>query len=335
MRVLLVSTDVLPTPPERYGGNERVVDLLARVLVEAGHTVGVVALDAPAAEAPYTRFPIPMGTDPVAHFAPDWWDQWDIVHDHGWRLVSWRLARQRPDRTWYMTWHGPRIDDAVGWFPAVPPNLRIAGLTPSHALSLQAVLGVPVAVTPNAVDLRQYPLYPGARTLPPLVLARLDPAKGQHLAMALAQAAGMDLLLAGNEHLGPDGRFSQAIITHADGRRVTWLGDIGGGRKLWFLSQTTAVLWPVWGYEEPFGLGVVEALAVGTPVLALAHGGLGDLLGWRSPLVFPSLSALAAALQRWPVTRSRLPDPVTLRSLAGQWSPRRMQRAYEALWAAG
>ena len=335
MRILLISTDALPTPPPRYGGNERVVALLATALGRAGHAVTVVARDDSPEGDGYTVARLPAGTDPLTAWPDAWWRQWDVVHDHGWRLVSWRLAARHPDRRWWMTWHGPRIDDVVGWFPPVPPNLRIAGLTPSHALALAASLDVPVAVTPNAVDLGAYPLQAGPRSLPPLVLARIDPAKGQHLARWLARQAGRDLLLAGTEHLGPDPAYVQALLTRADGHRVEWLGDLGDEAKRWYLSQTQAVLWPAWGYEEPFGLGVLEALAVGTPVLALARGGIPDLLGRNSPMIRTSLADLADALHQWDRTLRALPDPRACRGIAGQWSVRRMLAAYETFWAAG
>ena len=43
MKILLTADPEIPVPPQGYGGIERIVDSLARVLREWGHTVGLIA----------------------------------------------------------------------------------------------------------------------------------------------------------------------------------------------------------------------------------------------------------------------------------------------------
>jgi glycosyltransferase involved in cell wall biosynthesis len=61
-------------------------------------------------------------------------------------------------------------------------------------------------------------------------------------------------------------------------------------------SAAAAVVTPRW--EEPFGLVVAEALAVGTPVAAFARGGVPEILDERTGVLAPpgDVEALASAI---------------------------------------
>jgi glycosyltransferase involved in cell wall biosynthesis len=85
---------------------------------------------------------------------------------------------------------------------------------------------------------------------------------------------------------------------------------------------------------EAFGRTVVEALAVGRPVLGWAHGGVGELLAARQPqgAVAPfdrlALAATAATLLARPPT-----PPVTIQSVTSPHDLRAMQEATLAVYA--
>ena len=67
------------------------------------------------------------------------------------------------------------------------------------------------------------------------------------------------------------------ILPHIDGDRVVYVGEVHGEAKLDLLSRAQALLFPV-QWEEPFGLVMVEALACGTPVVALRRGAVPEVL---------------------------------------------------------
>jgi len=58
---------------------------------------------------------------------------------------------------------------------------------------------------------------------------------------------------------------------------VEFVGELAGRDKDTFLGGAAALLFPIC-WPEPFGLVMAEALACGTPVLALDHGSVPEVL---------------------------------------------------------
>lgn len=58
---------------------------------------------------------------------------------------------------------------------------------------------------------------------------------------------------------------------------ITYAGNLGGKAKLKFISNAKALLFPV-PWEEPFGMAVIEALACGTPVVAMNRGAMSEII---------------------------------------------------------
>ncbi|KAL3095222.1 hypothetical protein niasHT_020373 [Heterodera trifolii] len=62
---------------------------------------------------------------------------------------------------------------------------------------------------------------------------------------------------------------------HAD--LIEYVGEIGPEQRNDFLGNATAFLFtPKW--DEPFGLGMIEAMATGTPVIAIQRGAVGEIV---------------------------------------------------------
>jgi glycosyltransferase involved in cell wall biosynthesis len=69
-----------------------------------------------------------------------------------------------------------------------------------------------------------------------------------------------------------------------DGRQIEYIGEADMAIKNELLSQARALLFPI-QWEEPFGLVMIEAMACGTPVLALPGGAVEEVVqngtnGW-------------------------------------------------------
>lgn len=148
------------------------------------------------------------------------------------------------------------------------------------------------------------PLAVGATTrhLPPkedhaLVLGRLTPGKGQHIAIRVAREVGMPLVLAGpvgpfhdresleralatdqTTTLNPDVRYwCEEIAPHVDGRSVRWVGTVHGEERERLLATAAAALFPII-WSEPGGTAVTEALALGCPVVGFRRACLPELV---------------------------------------------------------
>jgi glycosyltransferase involved in cell wall biosynthesis len=134
---------------------------------------------------------------------------------------------------------------------------------------------------------------PGPR--PVLAFAgRLTAQKDLGVALAaLRELDGVRLLIAGD---GPE----RARLEAAAGERVEFLGPLPRAEVLGLLrAADAAILTSAW---ENFPHGVVEALAVGTPVIATRTGGVAEVVtdGENGLLVEPGdAGAFAAAVRRY------------------------------------
>jgi glycosyltransferase involved in cell wall biosynthesis len=152
-----------------------------------------------------------------------------------------------------------------------------------------------------------------------LVLARLCEAKGIDTALRTCRSAGVPLVLAGPVGGLPDREALEAALAapghparshpdvswflehvepHLDGVTARWVGSVGGAAKDELLRTSRAALFPI-RWEEPGGTAVCEALAAGTPVVAMARGCLPSLVDdGRTGFLAADEAGFTAALGR-------------------------------------
>ena len=108
-------------------------------------------------------------------------------------------------------------------------------------------------------------------------LGRIAPIKGTHLAIEVAKKSGIPLKIAGEVQPIFQDYFDTQIKPHIDGKFIEYVGeaDITGKNEL--LGNSLAMLFPI-QWDEPFGLVMIEAMACGTPVLALPGGAVEEVV---------------------------------------------------------
>lgn len=163
-----------------------------------------------------------------------------------------------------------------------------------------------------------------------LFLGRIHPDKGTHTAVEVARRAGLPLVIAGIVH--DRAYFDELVAPYVDGDRVRYVGPVGPPERDRLLGGALALLHLI-GFDEPFGLSVVESLATGTPVVACARGSMPELLreGVTGFLVDPDdplEQAVVAVARAAGLDRSACRAEVEQR-----FSARRMVDDYEALFA--
>ena len=94
----------------------------------------------------------------------------------------------------------------------------------------------------------------------------------------------MPLKLAGEMQPMFQAYWETMIEPHIDGRQVEFVGEATPDIKNELLANATALLFPI-QWNEPFGLVMIEAMACGTPVLALPGGAVEEIVadgvsGW-------------------------------------------------------
>ena len=131
-------------------------------------------------------------------------------------------------------------------------------------------------VVPNPIDVSRWPLrMQKADYL--LWVGRMDPVKGAHSAIEAARMAGRTLVLAGPVQTGQEDYYREMVEPHLDGRRVRYVGEVGGRLKQELFANAAALLMPI-SWREPFGMVMVEALACGTPVIAFPEGAAAEIV---------------------------------------------------------
>jgi glycosyltransferase involved in cell wall biosynthesis len=289
LRVAVLAPPWIAVPPPGYGGIEAVVDLLCEALVARGHEVTLFA-------APGSRSTARVLTPlEVAH--PDEigsalhesdhvagaWDEidraaqqgrpFDLVHDHS-GFTALAMA-DRVGAPVVHTLHGPFVPDTERFYQRHGHKARLVAISRSQAAS--APTGVRIsAVVPNPIAIERWPLRE-QKSEYLLWIGRMDPVKGAHHAIAAARLAGRTLVLAGPVQSGQQDYFREQIEPHIDGRRVQYIGEVGGTAKQQLFANAAVLLMPL-RWREPFGMVMVEALACGTPVIAFPEGAAAEIV---------------------------------------------------------
>ena len=129
-----------------------------------------------------------------------------------------------------------------------------------------------------------------------LFFGRIHPDKGTVEAMDVAERTGMPLTIAGI--VQDTDYFEQLVEPRIDGERVRYLGPVGPDRRGDLLGGALALLHLI-NFDEPFGFGVVEAMACGTPVIASARGSMPEIVrDGESGFLVRSLDEAVAAVRK-------------------------------------
>ena len=110
-----------------------------------------------------------------------------------------------------------------------------------------------------------------------IVIGRMSPDKGIHLAIEVAQRSGRRLVLAGIVPSENQAYFAERIQPYLKPGEVEFVGPVNHAQKNDWLSRAYASLHLV-TYEEAFGLTMAESMACGTPVVAVNRGSVPEVV---------------------------------------------------------
>jgi glycosyltransferase involved in cell wall biosynthesis len=284
MKIAQVAPLYESVPPKAYGGTERVVSYLTEELVRQGHDVTLYA-----SGDSITRARLVPGCarslrsddgciDQLAHHftmlerVVQEAAHHDIVHFHV-DYLHFPLSR-RMETPSVTTLHG-RLDlpDLVPLYeefcdrPLV--SISDAQRAPLDRAGWRGTIhhGLPK-------DLHRLGGGDGGYLA---FVGRVSPEKGLDRAIEIARRSRHRLRIAAKIDRADRQYHERQIVPLLRQRHVEFVGEIGDDEKQDFLGQAKALLFPI-DWPEPFGLVMIEALAVGTPVIAFRRGSTPEVL---------------------------------------------------------
>lgn len=212
--------------------------------------------------------------------------RYDLVHAHAydWGAYAHSLIQPLPVvHTLHMPAGDPALDRLLGSL-APPPGSRHPRTRPVYlttvsqgcAATYAAVCRID-AVIHNGIAVERVPFVPRVASDAPLLFAgRMSPEKGVIDALEIAARSGRPLLVVGDVY---DKAYFAAEVEPrlAAMPNATYLGPRSREDVWRLMGDASALLCPS-RWQEPFGLAPCEAQAAGTPVIAYARGGLGEVV---------------------------------------------------------
>jgi glycosyltransferase involved in cell wall biosynthesis len=267
------------TPPRAYGPWELVTSLLTEALVARGVDVTLFAtLDSLTAGRLDGVIPRGYSEDPgidakvaealhIAHVF-ERAGEFDLIHNQAdfMPLVFSPLVAT-PMVTTIHGFSSPRILPVFERYTARGNYVAISDADRAASLTYAATIH-------HGIEVDKFPFDPvGSDDL--LFFGRIHPDKGAGEAIRAARAAGRRLVMCGL--VQDEGYHQREVAPFVDGEQVDYRGVVGGEERLRLLGQSRALLHLI-GFDEPFGLSVIEAMACGTPVIAYRRGSMPELI---------------------------------------------------------
>jgi glycosyltransferase involved in cell wall biosynthesis len=285
VKIALVAPPLLPIPPARYGGTERIVGVLAEHLVARGHDVTLFAPgDSTAAGRLVPTVPLSLWS---SGFHPDpavYYEQtvervlqagadFDVIHSHldnrGFELA------ERSSVPVVSTVHGRTDIDPLASAIAAHNDVPLVAISESQRSQTRngnwlATIyhGLPFDGVAEGTGRGGYLVFVG----------RLAHDKGIAETVELARLSGHRLVVAAKALSPSETEIYDSVIAPAiEEGVVEFLGEIGGAdRDRLFGDALATVMLSRW--PEPFGLVAIESMATGTPVIAARSGALPEIV---------------------------------------------------------
>ncbi len=220
----------------------------------------------------------------------------DVINNH-YDPVTF-LALQNIRTPTITTLHGPATEENVNIFGAFPES-HFSAISRAQKNSYPLNMNfVGAGFVYNSID-DNHPFSDKKRNYL-LSVSRIEPIKGQKNAIKIAKKCGLDLIIAGNcldkeyfhkkvrPHLSRDlskpekqserREFMNGISKYRpDVRTIIYVGEVNEYERDQLMKHAKAFLFPI-EVEESFGLVLIEAGIVGTPVIAFNRGAIPEII---------------------------------------------------------
>ncbi len=267
------------TPPRHYGPWEKVTSLLTEALVACGHDVTLFATADSITDATLSSV-CPRGYEEDPAMVPKVYEwvhisqlfdraqEFDIIHNQfDFLPLTYAGLTTTPVVTTIHGFSSPKILPVYQKYNSTQFYVSISDADRAPELDY-------IKTIHHGIDLTEFDFQPHPDDYL-LFFGRIHPDKGAKEAIEIARACGRKLVMAG---IIQDSDYFRAHISpFIDDHRVSYLGSLGPEKRNKILGRASALLHPI-NFNEPFGLSVIEAMACGTPVIAVNRGSMPELI---------------------------------------------------------
>jgi glycosyltransferase involved in cell wall biosynthesis len=282
LKIALIAAPFIAVPPADYGGTELFVAHLAEGLKKAGiqvvvYTNGESKVNAEcrwiyersqwpvkASEHPWTR-----ELNHTSWAIHDAAKHCDIIHVQSSHALAFSPFVDRP---MVLTLHGPHDQHLSRYYDH---HCQVYYVCISEFQCRQESMPR-MRTIHHGIDLNLYQVVEQKQQYLSFI-GRIAPIKGTHVAIDVAQRTGVPLKIAGEVQPVFKEYFENKIRPHIDGKLVEYIGPADLQTKNELLGNSMAMLFPI-QWNEPFGLVMLEAMACGTPVLAMPGGSVPEVI---------------------------------------------------------
>jgi len=282
MKIAILSSIAWRTPPRKYGPWEQVASNIAEGMVEQGIDVTLFATGDSITKAKL-RSVCDQGyaenstVDPKVaeclHISNlmEQADQFDLIHNNfDFLPLSYSRLIKTPMVTTIHGFSSPKILPVYKKYNNSSYYVSISDSDRNPELNYSATVY-------NGINANDF-IFSREPEDYLLFFGRIHPEKGVYESIQIAKKTKRKLIISGL--IQDQQYFDQKIEPFINDDDIIFVGNSGPTKRNVLMGNAFALLHPI-GFEEPFGLSVVEAMLCGTPVIAFNRGSMSELIADR------------------------------------------------------